>query len=76
MARDGLAVADPRRFRAAIDRADDWLMKREVSSVTDASVRLLAVASIGSPTALARTGRRLLELLRRGQDDEGGGGPT
>ncbi len=74
MARDGLAAADSRRFRAAIDRADDWLMKREVSSVADASVRLLAVAAIGSPTALARR-PPALDLLRRGQDDEGGWGP-
>ena len=30
LARDSLATAQPDRFRAAIDRADGWLMKREL----------------------------------------------
>jgi squalene-hopene cyclase-like protein len=74
LARDTLAAAHPDRFRAAIDRADRWLMKREVVSVTDASVSLLATGTLDAPAAVARR-RSALDLLRRGQDDEGGWGP-
>ncbi len=74
LARDSLAAAQPDRFRAAIDRADGWLLRREVATVTDASVSLMAAAVLGSPATVER--RRLaLDLLRRGQDDEGGWGP-
>ena len=74
LARDSLATAHPDRFRAAIDRADRWLMKREMLSVTDASVRLLATGTVDAPAADERR-RSALDLLRRGQDDEGGWGP-
>jgi len=74
LARQSLFTADQARFRAAIKRADAWLISREVLTVTDASVSLLASAVVQSPAAAAR--RQLsLDLLRRGQSDDGGWGP-
>jgi hypothetical protein len=74
LARDTLSAAHPDRFRAAIDRADRWLMKREIVAVGDASVSLLTIGTRDTTAAVARR-RSALELLRRGQDDEGGWGP-
>jgi hypothetical protein len=75
LARDSLAAAQqPDRFRAVIDRADGWLMRHEVATVTDASVTLMAAAAVGSAAAAERR-HTALDLLRRGQDDEGGWGP-
>ncbi|MGP0066516.1 MAG: prenyltransferase/squalene oxidase repeat-containing protein [Isosphaeraceae bacterium] len=74
LARDTLTAAHPDRFRTAIDRADRWLRKREILSVTDASVRLLTIGTRDAPDQVA--GRRTaMDVLRRGQDDEGGWGP-
>src|SRR5262249_61878529 len=54
--------------------ADSWLISHQVRSVTDASVYLLATAGSASPEASER--RRLsLEVLGRGQSDDGGWGP-
>jgi hypothetical protein len=75
LARQSLAAAGQPRFRTAIDRADRWLISRDVVSVTDASVSLLAAALIQSPTAAARR-ERSLDLLSRGQSSDGGWGPT
>ena len=75
LARDSLAAAQqPDHFRAVIDRADGWLMRHEVATVTDASVSLMVAAALDSP-AVAERRRMALDLLRRGQDDEGGWGP-
>ena len=74
LARDSLAAARPDRFRAAIDRADGWLLNHKVATVTDAAVNLMAVAPLDSHATADRR-RTALELLRRGQDDEGGWGP-
>ncbi len=74
LARDSLATAQPDRFRAAIDRADGWLLHYKLATITDASVRLMVVAAQRSPAASERR-RPALDLLRRGQDDEGGWGP-
>jgi hypothetical protein len=73
-ARRSLFSADPGRFRTAIDRADTWLARQAMQTVTDASVCLLACAENASP---ARNGRlkRGLEVLRQGQSDDGGWGP-
>ena len=73
-ARDALMSIDPDRFRAVINRADRWLLTREVVSVTDASVRLQAIARLVTPAA-ATLRRLAIEVLQRGQDDEGGWGP-
>jgi hypothetical protein len=74
LARQCLFAADPRRFKAAIDRADAWLSSQEIVSVTDASVCLLAGPEAQSPGSAARR-KRSEELLRRSQGDDGGWGP-
>ena len=75
LAREGLATADPDRFRAAIDRADGWLMRHELRTVADASVGLMAIAAAGDAAASATRRREALDLLRRAQSDDGGWGP-
>ena len=74
LARESLATADPARFRVAIDRADVWLLKREVQNVTDASVVLMA-AAVATRRPPAGLQDRCLELLARVQDKDGGWGP-
>ena len=74
LARESLATAEPARFRAAIDRADTWLLKREVQPVTDASISLLAFA-VATRRPPASRQDRCLELLARVQDKGGGWGP-
>lgn len=44
-ARRVLAKADAKHYEAAIGKADDWLLKRQVKSVMDAAVSLLAFPS-------------------------------
>ena len=75
LAREGLAAADPDRFRAAIGRADGWLMRRELRTVADASVGLMAIAAAADSPASAARRREAMDLLRRGQSDDGGWGP-
>ncbi len=74
LARQALFSADSGRFRTAIDRADGWLSSREILTITDASVCLLAGATLPPPTSAVRY-KRSLELLRRGQSADGGWGP-
>jgi len=74
MARHALAAIQPERFQAAIARADRWLLKQEIVTVTDASVSLLTCALVQSPAATARRDRGLA-LLRPGQGEDGGWGP-
>ena len=69
LARESLATAEPARFRAAIDRADAWLLKREIQTVTDASVTLLA-AAVATRRPPASRQDRCLELLARVQDKD------
>ena len=75
LARETLATSDPGRFRAAIDRADGWLLRRPLETVGDASVALMAAAAAAeSPDSAAR--RRLaLAFLERAQSEDGGWGP-
>jgi hypothetical protein len=75
LAREDLAAADRDRFRAAIGRADGWLMRRELRTVADASVGLMAIAAAADPPASAARRREAMDLLRRGQSDDGGWGP-
>ncbi len=49
LARGSLFAAQPTHFRAAIERADRWLLSRDVSNVTEASVSLLTSAVVQSP---------------------------
>jgi hypothetical protein len=74
LARESLAATDPVRFRAAVARADTWLSTREIVTITDAAVGLLAAAGMDAPAAAARR-RAALELLRRAQAGDGGWGP-
>jgi hypothetical protein len=74
LARESLATAEPARFRAAIDRADAWLLKREVHTVTDASVKLLA-SSVTTRLPTSPWLDRCFDLLARAQDKDGGWGP-
>jgi Squalene-hopene cyclase C-terminal domain len=73
LARDTLISADSRRFRAAIARANGWLSRQEILTIADASVCLLADGKV--PPASNDRYRRSLELLRKGQSDDGGWGP-
>jgi squalene cyclase len=74
LAREALATADVARFRSAIGRADDWLMRREIAAVGDASVALMAASVAASPSSAMRR-RAALDLLGRAQSDDGGWGP-
>lgn len=74
LARESLASAEPLRFRAAIYRADAWLQKHNVQTVTDASVSLLALAAAKRPPPADRQNGSL-ELLIRAQAKDGGWGP-
>jgi hypothetical protein len=74
LSRECLSAAEPVRFRDQIDRADAWLAKHPVQTVTDASVSLLSIAAAKGP-AREVLGRRSLELLSRAQAQEGGWGP-
>jgi hypothetical protein len=74
LARESLEVADPVQYRGSIQRADDWLLRREIVTVTDASVCLLAFGARENHPAAERSAQGL-RLLRRGQSDDGGWGP-
>jgi Squalene-hopene cyclase C-terminal domain len=74
LARGSLFAANPERFRAAIDRADRWLLTRDVSNVAEASVSLLTAAAVQLPKSAERR-RQSLDLLRRAQSADGGWGP-
>jgi hypothetical protein len=52
LARASLAAADPVRFRAAVARADGWLLSREMVTTTDAAVGLLAALWCLPPRAV------------------------
>jgi hypothetical protein len=75
--RDTLQAADPAQFRAAIERADRWLVASRVEGLLDAAAVLPVVSEPGAaalPGADARR-RDCLDLIRRGQSTDGGWGP-
>jgi hypothetical protein len=74
VARQSLFSADPSRFRAAIDRADNWLARQEIKTVTAASVSLLASAERQAGTDVVRRATSV-QLLRQAQSQDGGWGP-
>jgi hypothetical protein len=74
LARESLATADPALFSRPIGRADAWLERREIVTVGDASVALMAGAVAASPAPGDRR-RAALDLLARAQSDDGGWGP-
>ncbi len=59
-----LDAADPSRFRAAIRRADGWLLCCEPVTVADASVALMVIAA-GAPTDAEARRRQALSFLAR-----------
>ena len=74
LARRTLARADRVRFQAEIDRANRWTLRQEAKTVLDAAAVLLALGEMKPGTA-DNEQERLLELIRRGQSQEGGWGP-
>ena len=73
-ARETLHAADALRYRAAIDRADRWLLGQPVSNTPDASAILIAANLSDRPEAAANR-RRVVDRLRGGQSQDGGWGP-
>lgn len=72
-ARSVLHQADAVRFSMEVDRADRWLRAAQPKSVLNAAAVLRAIARDTHPDAVA--GRaRCLDLIRRGQSDDGGWG--
>jgi hypothetical protein len=75
--RDTLAAAGRERYPTAIDKAERWLVAAHVQSLLDA-VAVLPIVSepetAGLPGADAQR-RRCLDLIARGQSDDGGWGP-
>jgi hypothetical protein len=74
MARRSLRAADPKRFAAAIDRADRWLRRAPAVSVLDAAAVLQGLGNADDPEAVAQR-RRCLDLIRKGEASRGGWGP-
>lgn len=73
-ARRVLRQADTNRYADAVAHADEWLRGREPQNVLEAASLLLAFAD--RPNRLPATRRaRCLELVRKGQDRDGGWGP-
>jgi hypothetical protein len=79
LCREALAGAGAERYRGQVGRADAWLARMQIATVTDASVALLAgsLPQAGSTAIASRSPPgRALELLRRAQSsDDGGWGP-
>jgi len=74
MARRSLLAADPKRFAAAVDRADRWLRRPPVESVLDAAAVLRGLEAAADAEAVAQR-RRCLDLIRKGEASRGGWGP-
>jgi hypothetical protein len=80
MARDTLRDIDSNRFRKAVEKADSWLLSLDPKGVFDSAVALWASSTV-SPiekkraSQIARIQSSALNLIRRGQDSEGGWGP-
>jgi len=74
VARRTLRLAAPQRYRSQIARIDTWMRKQEVHNIVDAAAILLGLdGAVDSPARAQR--RRCLELIRKGQSQEGGWGP-
>lgn len=73
-ARRVLLLADRKQHRQAIERSDDWLRKIEPRSVIDSAAVLTGLGEASDDPAEAQR-QRCLDILKRGQTDEGGWGP-
>jgi Squalene-hopene cyclase C-terminal domain len=74
LCRRTLATADRERFRGAIAAADRWLRTVTVHNVMDAAAVLLALADAADDKVAAQR-QRCLQLIRKGEDKDGGWGP-
>src|SRR5262249_55637622 len=73
LARRTLQKADLERYREEIGRGEEWLRTAKVKTVLDAAAVLLGLD--GSADADAAQRRHCLELIRKGQGEDGGWGP-
>jgi hypothetical protein len=74
LARESLLSASPDAFRTSIRRAELYLMRQPIVTVTDASICLL-VCGMGQTRAAAERRSRSLFVLGRAQAADGGWGP-
>jgi Squalene-hopene cyclase C-terminal domain len=74
LARESLQTAGPDAFRDPVRRAETWLLRRDIVTITDAAVCLLAFGNDETHTT-ARLRATSLDLLARGQNHDGGWGP-
>jgi hypothetical protein len=77
--RDTLAAAGRDRYPTAIDKAERWLVASRVASLLDA-VAVLPVVSEAESAGAGLSGadaqrRRCVDLIARGQSNDGGWGP-
>ncbi len=69
-----LRATDAERYRAAVTRAETWLLQQKPARVVDAAALLLALDGQRGDVAAAQR-RRCRELLERAQGKDGGWGP-
>lgn len=74
LARRTLLKADPKRYLAAIDKANRWFERVPVKNVLDAAAVLQALADLSTSDASAQR-RHCLNLIRKGESKESGWGP-
>ena len=74
IARKILLHADKERFRQQIHRAERWLLNKKPKTVLDAAAILLAVESLDRQESAAQRSRSL-EVIRKGENPDGGWGP-
>lgn len=74
LARRSLHRADHRRFKDAVARADRWFRAAKPAAVLESAAVLLGLGNADDPAARAQR-ERCLELIRKGQGQDGGWGP-
>jgi hypothetical protein len=73
-ARRILKKAEPLRFANSIAKADRWLQKIRVQNILDAAAALLGLEEGQGADVLAQR-RTCMNLIKKGQSDDGGWGP-
>jgi hypothetical protein len=73
-ARRILSKADPDKYREAIAKTDEWLLKAPVARVLDAAAVLWTLEGRKSKEGADKR-RQCLETIRKGQSKDGGWGP-
>ena len=66
--------ADAGRYASAVRRADAWLRGKLVKTTLDAAAVLLALANATDDGAVSQR-QRCLEVIRKGEEKQGGWGP-